>query len=140
RLDVLLDERMESWRRRPLVNGVLGLPVLVVAAFAGYAWSRWLGVIVALLAIVGFQVVFRTSLWLRSRGSSPAASALPFALLGAAVGYVPLGGFGLVFVGVLTWLPMWFGLRTGRRMLQRDEAARAARLDAERRRSRQPSP
>jgi hypothetical protein len=113
---------------RLLLNAILGLPLVVVAAIGGYVFDRWEGVVLGFLAIVSFQVVYRLGHRLRERGMGHAASALPIAALAAALGYATLGVFGLIFLGVLTWLPFWFGSRLGERMLRQEEAAREARL------------
>lgn len=67
--------RMEAWRTRLLLNVALGLPLLAVVGVAGYAWKRWLGLTLALIAILAFRVLYRFSHELRGRGAGPAARA-----------------------------------------------------------------
>jgi len=113
-------------RRRLLLHGVLGLPFALVAGVAGFAWDRWTGVALALVAVVALQVLIRLGGHLRATGTGHAGSTLPIAILAAIVGYVTLGVFGLIFMGVMTWIPAWLGSRGG--AIRRDEAAREERL------------
>jgi hypothetical protein len=115
-------------RRRLLLHGVLGLPLVLVAGVAGFAWDRWTGVVLAVVAVVALQVLVRLGGHLRATGTGHAASTLPIAILAAIVGYVILGVFGLIFMGVMTWIPAWLGSRGGERGIRRDDAAREERL------------
>src|SRR5262249_46286914 len=100
------------WDRRLLLNAVLGLPIVLIAVVAGYAWDRWLGAALAVLAVVVFQIVYRLAFRFRARGTGPGVSALPLAAFAAVIGYATLGVAGLIFMGLLTWFASWIGLRT----------------------------
>jgi len=120
-------------RQRLLLHGALGLPLIFVAGVARFAWDRWTGVVLAVVAVVTLQVLVRLGGHLRATGTGHAGSTLPIAILAAIVGYVTLGLFGLIFVGIMTWIPVWLGSRGGERAIRREQAAREERLSRTRR-------